>query len=251
VTELPGHTLTDQQLQMICCRYQTASRFVKGRDVLEVGCGPGLGLGFLLRQGARSVVGGDINEKSLQIAREHYGQRVECVSLDAHCLPFEDGAFDVVLLFEAIFYFRKPDVCLSEIRRVLRSGGILVLCLPNKELPGFIPSPFSFQYYSASQLYELLEQRFCDVKVFGVFPLEVGTINDQLRLARLCLAKPLNYVPGGRWLKECVRRRMLGKNVALDNEIPYERASEVEMELLSPGSPDLRHQILYATCHVS
>ena len=48
------------------------------------------------------VVGGDCTEVNLRHARQHYKGRVNLARLDAHHLPFEDGRFDVVIVFEAI-----------------------------------------------------------------------------------------------------------------------------------------------------
>lgn len=57
-TEIPGIKVSWDQLQIICHRYYFASKFVLGKRVLEVGCGPGLGLGYLSRN-TKQVVGGD------------------------------------------------------------------------------------------------------------------------------------------------------------------------------------------------
>lgn len=102
VTELPGTGAACEQLSMLYTRYHLAARHCEGKAVLEVACGAGLGLRYISHR-ARHVVGGDIDEKNLRLAREiDQGQdRVRLCRLDAQSLPFADRCFDTVILYEA------------------------------------------------------------------------------------------------------------------------------------------------------
>ena len=82
-TEMPGTKVNIDPLQIICHRYYFASKFVSGKEMLEVGCGPGIGLGYLSKN-AKWVVGGDITKNNLRCAQKHYVAKVELVSMDAH-----------------------------------------------------------------------------------------------------------------------------------------------------------------------
>lgn len=250
VTEMPGNKVTMEQLQMIYCRYYTASKFVSGKEVLEVGCGPGLGLGYLAGR-AKRVIGGDYTESSLRCAQEHYKGRIELLCLDAHALPFRDSCFDVVLLFEVIFYLAQPDKCLEEFRRVLRKGGVLILCLPNKDLPGFISSSFSIKYFSVPELFDLLGQHYYDVNVFGTFPIATDAIKQRLRLTRLMMGKAFNLLPKGKEIKEFLKERIMGKNLILKNEIEYGIVNDFQLTPLPIDSPDFQYQLLYAIAYAS
>ena len=103
--EMPGMKVTREQLQIICSRYYFASQFVSGKQVLEVGCGPGLGLGYLSRRAVK-VIGGDYAEDNLRCAQQHYRDRIELVRLDAHNLPFKDNCFDVVVAMATVIYLQ-------------------------------------------------------------------------------------------------------------------------------------------------
>ena len=92
---------------MMATRYGGAATFCGGKRVLEVGCGPGAGLGRLA-QTARIVVGSDRTEMLLAQAKHTYQNAVPLVRLDALDLPFVTFSFDVIVLFEAIYYL--PDV---------------------------------------------------------------------------------------------------------------------------------------------
>ena len=169
VTEMPGHGATGEQLSMLHTRYQFAAELADSKDVLELACGPGVGLGCLARP-ARTVVGGDFDAELVNSAVRHYGKRCEIRQINAEDLPFEDASFDLILLLEAIYYLPDPERFLSEARRVLRKDGTVLICSANCERPDFNPSPFTHRYFSAKALQELLLQHDFQVSVYGAYP---------------------------------------------------------------------------------
>ena len=54
------------------------------------------------------------------------GESVDVVG-DAHKLPFKNDEFDVVLCSEVLEHLHSPEIALLEMKRVLKSGGILIL----------------------------------------------------------------------------------------------------------------------------
>jgi 2-polyprenyl-3-methyl-5-hydroxy-6-metoxy-1,4-benzoquinol methylase len=100
-----------------------------GERVLDVGCGDGTLAGELAAMGAE-VVGIDVAEEPLRRARErHPGLELALVDGEG---PWElaDGSFDVVWAGEVIEHVADTAAWLSEVRRVLRSGGSLLLSTP-------------------------------------------------------------------------------------------------------------------------
>ncbi len=144
VTEQPWQGATRMQMSMLRTRYGWAAEYAGGKDVLEVACGAGLGLGWLAKR-ARCVEAGDIDEENCRIARETYrGEaKIRVERMDASDLPFEDGSFDVALLFEALYYLPDVPRFLTEAGRVLRRGGRLLIATVNSEWRGFHLSPFT------------------------------------------------------------------------------------------------------------
>ena len=170
VTELPGARASEEQIARLFSRYHFASKYCVGKDVLEVACGAGIGLGYM-KKFARAVVGGDIDEDILQFAIRNYSKRsgIEIRKLDAEKLPFSHNIFDLVILFEAIYYIAKPASFVAEARRVLRQEGILLVCTVNKDWPDFNPSSYSTKYYSVHEIYRLLKYYFAHVEIYGGF----------------------------------------------------------------------------------
>jgi SAM-dependent methyltransferase len=103
---------------------------VRGRDVLEVGCGAAQGARWLVSQGAR-VTAFDVSRGQLEQARaldERTGIRVDrLVQADAQAMPFQDSSYDVVVsAFGGIPFVADSAGVMREIARVLRPGGRLV-----------------------------------------------------------------------------------------------------------------------------
>jgi len=146
-----------KQVLSLCDRYYWAENYCRGKDVLEVACGSGAGLGYLASS-AKTLTAGDISDASLEQARAHYGERFNLRNLDAQFLPYPDDSKDVIVLFEALCYLPSVDKFLQECRRVLRDGGVVLLATANKDCEGFEPISYSKRYYGVKELALLLEE---------------------------------------------------------------------------------------------
>jgi ubiquinone/menaquinone biosynthesis C-methylase UbiE len=97
--------------------------------VLDLGCGDGrLTLGLR----GRRIVGADVSRVALDRARGRVAERdVELVELTPGAvLPFDDGAFELVLLAETIEHVVDVQALLSEVRRVLAPRGEIAVTAP-------------------------------------------------------------------------------------------------------------------------
>jgi 2-polyprenyl-3-methyl-5-hydroxy-6-metoxy-1,4-benzoquinol methylase len=112
-------------------RYDFAKQFVKGKRVLDLGCGEGYG-SRMLSEVAKSVVGVDISAEAVEHAKAAYGSDgLAFQAGDAGKLPFSEGEFDAVVCFEVIEHIRNPELLLKEVARVLSGKGIFVASTPN------------------------------------------------------------------------------------------------------------------------
>lgn len=103
-----------------------------GARVLDIGCGEGRFTAELLRAG-REAVGGDVADAPLLRARRSEpALDVRLLPVDSRW-PFEDCSFDAVWAGEVIEHVADTTGWLSEVRRVLRSGGVIVLSTPAHE----------------------------------------------------------------------------------------------------------------------
>jgi SAM-dependent methyltransferase len=99
----------------------------KGARILDAGCGAGEYL-RLFAPISDERYGVDISPKMVAEASKYGQARVG----DVRNLPYADAEFDYVLSILAISHCGDPQRALSELRRVCRPGGTLVLILPNR-----------------------------------------------------------------------------------------------------------------------
>lgn len=250
VTETPLYRASVEQLRRLYTRYRFASQYCAGKDVLEAACGAGLGLGYLACVAA-GVVGGDIDGNNLDFARSTYRGRnnIRLISLDAHKLPFEDASFDVVILYEAIYYLSEPERFVLEARRVLKTGGVLLICSANKDCPGFNPSPYSRRYFSAPELYSLMADRGFKAELFADCSANGGAVGRIIGIIKM-IAVRLGLMPKTMKGKEFLKRIFHGKLSPLPAEIR-------DMAGYAPPVPvthdvlDRVHKVLFAVGHRS
>jgi len=100
---------------------------VRGRRVLDVGCGSGP-LSAALRAKGAHVTGFDGSPVMARLARNRLGaDAAVCVADLAHPLPFADSSFDDVVASLVLHYLPDWTLTLAELRRVLEPGGRLLL----------------------------------------------------------------------------------------------------------------------------
>lgn len=92
---------------------------------------------------------------SIGTGRGMYGARPS-VFADAAGLPFADGSFDTVLLFEVLEHLAQPERSLAEIQRVLRPGGVLLASVPF--LYPIHDAPHDFQRYTRHGLAHAVDE---------------------------------------------------------------------------------------------
>lgn len=106
--------------------YRRIPRVIKDKDVLEIATGPGL-LAKRMAPYARTMTASDYSEGMIRQARK--GVKPDNLSFevaDAMALPYGDGAFDVVIIANALHVMPEPEKALLEIRRVLKDSGVLI-----------------------------------------------------------------------------------------------------------------------------
>lgn len=99
-----------------------------GREmtVLELACGTGL-LSVQLAGSVKLLEATDFSEEMIRKAKaKARSSRLHFSVQDATSLPYTQGAFDAVVISNALHVMPGPERALAEIRRVLKPGGILI-----------------------------------------------------------------------------------------------------------------------------
>jgi ubiquinone/menaquinone biosynthesis C-methylase UbiE len=169
--------------------YEFAAQFAVGKAVLDVGCGTGYGTALLAERGASQALGVDRARSAVRFARKRYGGQARFDVMDAQRLELEDSSFDLVISSENLEHLPDPTASIREIRRVLRSDGLLVLGTPNKEMssPGkdHPSNPFHEKEFYFVELRELLDAFFSWVVIFENTAESVSELGRQMRAERV------------------------------------------------------------------
>jgi ubiquinone/menaquinone biosynthesis C-methylase UbiE len=128
----------------------------------DLGCNHGSCTVFLLEYNPTSVYGFDINIKALEVAYQIASQQKTLIPMNFMCvnlikLPQEDNFFDFLMSFHTLEHIYPVDVdmVVSEMYRVLKHGGHILLSIPYDHA---YPDKCHVAYYVEDTLKELFEK---------------------------------------------------------------------------------------------
>ena len=106
----------------------------EGLRILDVGCGGGSNIRYLLKKYPSSHVDGiDYSEESVRVSKslnkKNLGTRCEIRQGDVSDLPYEDKCYDFVTAFETVYFWPDLRQGFEEICRVLKGGGRFLIAL--------------------------------------------------------------------------------------------------------------------------
>jgi 2-polyprenyl-3-methyl-5-hydroxy-6-metoxy-1,4-benzoquinol methylase len=187
-------------------------RPLRGLRVLNVGCGTG-GFNVAAERAGASTWGIDASDDAVRICelRRAIGAGGRYARAAAEALPFSDGAFDVVYCLSTLEHVESVEAAVSEMVRVLRPGGAVLLYAPNAWAlyenhykifwPPRCPRPLarlylrlrgrpagfvdSLNYLSARRCTRLFRRAGATVTPFGLVKMDGPTSGWSSRLARL------------------------------------------------------------------
>lgn len=156
-------------------RYKFAGRYVKDKSVLDISCGTGYGSRILYDAGATKVAGVDISTKAIDFAYAKYKiNELEFKVGDILNIDFPESCFDVITCFETIEHVKNQKKALSELKRVLKPKGLLIISSPNRRLTSPFSSfneppnnPFHVVEYTTKEFCQLIGRYFEILGLYG------------------------------------------------------------------------------------
>jgi ubiquinone/menaquinone biosynthesis C-methylase UbiE len=137
---------------------------VQPRRILEVGCGWGELAEWVARETGAEVTAVDLSPRMVELACE---RGVDARVGDVQALPFADGEFDVAIAAWMLYHVPELDTGVSELARVLRPGGRLVVATNSRfhlnELRELVASGPSTSTFTRENGEEVLGRHFARV----------------------------------------------------------------------------------------
>jgi ubiquinone/menaquinone biosynthesis C-methylase UbiE len=111
----------------------------KANTILDVGCGEGTRLNYLAKNN-KGAVGIDVSKYAIQLANKKFPGNKHLVA-DCEKIPFPDGRFDLVYSAFVFEHLDNPEKVFTEMGRVLKTGGSMVIAAPNYGAPNRVSPP--------------------------------------------------------------------------------------------------------------
>jgi GT2 family glycosyltransferase/ubiquinone/menaquinone biosynthesis C-methylase UbiE len=151
-------------------RYVFLLELAAGKSILDIGSGEGYGAALLAKT-ASSVIGIDIDSATVAHANRTYqNPNLSFLVGSYDRIPLQDGSVDVVTSFETIEHQDEHHEMLTEIKRVLKPGGVLIISSPNRSTYSDIENdsnPSHVKGLNYEELCNLLSGYFKYFKCYG------------------------------------------------------------------------------------
>ena len=122
------------------------------QQILDIATGTGDLALMMSTLAPEKIIGLDISEGMLAVGKEKISKaqlndKIEMVVGDSEDIPYEDNTFDAITVSFGVRNFANLDKGLGEIRRVLKSGGILVILETSN--PTKFPFKQGYKFYTS------------------------------------------------------------------------------------------------------
>lgn len=151
-------------------RYRIASQLSRELIVLDIACGEGYG-SALIAKSAKYVYGIDISIEAVAHAKQNYSaHNVKFMVGSCEKIPLDDCCADIVVSFETIEHHDKHHEMLSEILRVLKPDGLLLISSPDRDEYAKTrtgDNEFHVKELSTQEFADLLKNYFKNIDIYS------------------------------------------------------------------------------------
>ncbi len=208
--------------------YKETADIISG-TVLEIGCGEGYGMTELAPRSEKYIAIDKYNtpiDKEIRKQNNIVFKQMEVPPLK----EIENDSVDFVVAFQVIEHINNDKLFVSEIFRVLKPGGKLILTTPNK-LMSLTRNPWHYREYKPEQMKQILETSFTDFEIKGVFGL--SKVLDYYEKNKLAVNKILKW--------DIFNLQYLLPRFIL--QIPYDILNRINRQNLKSGNDSLVEKI--------
>ncbi len=165
-TEIASETISSDNPihQRLLKAYVLAADRVHGH-LLEVGCGEGRGINWLMPNVEKFSAIDKIGEVVEGLKKKFPDGNFVCGNIPP--LPYPDNSFDCVVSFQVIEHIADDHLFLKEINRILKPNGLALLTTPNRPM-SLSRNPWHEREYTAEELTSLAKKYFSVVEMKGI-----------------------------------------------------------------------------------
>ena len=145
--------------------YVFSKKYISG-EVLELGCGEGRGIDIILKK-SKSYTAIDKIKSVIEVLSLKYKKNNFLASNFPPLDKIKDNSFDTIISFQVIEHLKDDELFVSEIKRILRPGGIALITTPNIKMT-LTRNPWHIREYTSKELRGLCKKYFSSVEVNGI-----------------------------------------------------------------------------------
>lgn len=170
----------------------------KKLKLIDIGCGDGVYESLLTKEARKKIVsyGVDISVNQLKKAKKYIDKTLE-LDFENKSLPYKNNFFDIAICSEVLEHLFEPENILSEIARILKENGILILTAPNLGALnirlGILLNSFSpminysqnkdhIRFFNKNDILKLTERKFKLITWQGLSSLYFKNFNSSINL---------------------------------------------------------------------
>lgn len=113
-------------------RYAIVENYIKNKIVMDIACGEGYGSN-IIKNNAKFVYGIDLDKNTIEHAKVKYkASNLKFLSGSTSKIPLENNSIEIAISFETIEHHNEHQEMMQEIKRVLKSNGIIIISTPDK-----------------------------------------------------------------------------------------------------------------------
>lgn len=151
--------------------YDYAAQFCQGSSVLDAGSGSGYGSAYLAQQGAKRVVGIELDREAVQFSKQVFG-RIPNLAYRQMSLErinvFQENEFDVIFSSNVLEHVPDVHAFFSRAVQILKPSGKLILAIPEiqddiSKVIANLNNPFHVNIWTMRQWQHTLEQYFQEI----------------------------------------------------------------------------------------
>jgi len=141
--------------------------------ILDIGCGEGVLVYLIFKKTKSQITGIDTDQLSLEFAKSKFKSlkvKAKFFKANAYKLPFKNNTFDTIVSAEVIEHLSDTHKYLSEIKRVLKPGGKVIITTPVKlsEIP---KDKMHVKEFTPQEFQEILNKYFKTINIKTSHPL--------------------------------------------------------------------------------
>jgi len=177
-------------------RYLFCKNFFSNKRILDVACGDGFG-SYLLSENNKKVIGLDIDKYQIKNNKSNFIRRnLDFMVGDATNLKFKNNYFDAIVSFETIEHTQNTNQFLSELKRVLKKDGFLLISSINKKFTkGLFKdekiNKFHLREFTKEELIEDISKYFKIISIYRQRPIRKNVFVKYLDILGYIIKSPI------------------------------------------------------------